>query len=1084
MIDRLIDLSARHRFVVLALALIAAYAGFRAMGRLPLDALPDIGDKQVIVQTEWDRAPDLIDAQVTTPIVAAMSGVPRVRSVRGVSEYGTSMVHVIFDDATDQSWARSKVLEALSAVRLRLPEDATTGLGPDATALGWVFQYALVDPTGQHDLQELRSFQDWTLKTYLACVPGVAEVATVGGFVRQYQVILDPNRLRSFGVSVSTVVAALKRGNGDAGGGVVDSGGNELIVRGLGAAHGIEDLEQILVGVAEDGTPIRIVDIAHVAIGSEARRGVADLDGMGETVSGIVVMRQGENALDVIDRVKAKLRRIEPSLPAGVKVIAVYDRSDLIRRSVGTLKSAIFEVMAIVSLVIVAFLWHAPSAAVPLITLPLAVLIAFVPFERLGLSANIMSLGGIAIAVGALVDAAIVVVEQTHKKLEEWERAGRPGDASAVILRAIKQVARPAFFALLVIAVSFLPILTLQGESGRMFKPLAYAKSLAMIVAAILAVTLDPALRLMFTRVTRFTFRPRWLAGAANTAVVGTIHREETHPWNRSIMRWYEPAVVWSLRHKAVLFGIVAILTIAAVPVWRALGTEFMPPLDEGSLLYMPSTMPGISVAEASRLLQVTDKTLAQFPEVLHVLGKAGRADSATDPAPISMLETVIVLRPRDAWRSTPTWYASWAPEWAKPVLRHITPDRVSKEELVAEMDAALKIPGVANAWSMPVRGRIDMLATGVRTPVGIKIAGTSASEIERIGSEVATVLRSVDGTRNVFAETVGHATFLDVTWDRAALARAGIMLDDAQAAVRYAIGGENVSVVVSGRERYPVAVRYPRDLRDDAPALGRVLVTTEDGRRHVPIGQLATIKTTSGAATLRNEDGLLTGYVYVDVTSPDVLGYIEAADRILRDKVKMPQGFSLSWTGQYESDAATKRQLVEIVPLTLLLIVMLLYANTRSLSKTLIVLLAVPFSAIGAIGALYLLGYHVSVAVWVGIIALLGVDAETGVFMLLYLDDAYERAKREHRLNTAADLTQAVLEGASRRVRPKVMTAATMFFGLLPVLWSTGTGSDVMKRIAAPLIGGIVTSFLLELMVYPAVYHSWRSRTRAETSN
>jgi Cu(I)/Ag(I) efflux system membrane protein CusA/SilA len=1077
MIDRLIDFSARHRFVVVALAVAAAAAGWRSMTRLPLDALPDTGDRQVIVHSTWDRSPDLIDAQVTSPIVSALLGAPRVRSVRGISDYGSSFVYVIFEDDTDSYWARSRTLEALAAVRPRLPEDATTGLGPDASSLGWVFQYALVDPTGAHDLQALRSFQDWYLKYDLRSVPGVAEVATVGGFVRQFQVSVDPNRLRAYGLSIQRVVDALKRGNGDVGGRILESGGSELVVRGLGSARGIEDLEQVLVATANDGTPVRIVDVAHVAVGSAFRRAATDLDGTGETVSGIVIMREGQNALEVIDRVKARLRQVEPSLPSGVKVVPVYDRSELIRRSVDNLTSTILEVMAIVALVILAFLWHAPSTAVPLITLPLAVLIAFVPFELLGVGANIMSLGGVAIAVGALVDAAIVVVEQSHKRLEEWDRAGRVEQPQAVILRAIKQVGRPSFFALLVIAVSFLPVLTLQGEAGRLFRPLAYAKSLAMLVAAVLAVTLDPALRLMFTRVTAFRFRPRWLAGAANAALVGTVHPERAHPVHRWVMRWYEPTVAWTLRNKPALFGIVSVLTLATIPLWSRLGTEFMPPLDEGTLLYMPSTMPGISISEAERLLEVTDRTLARFPEVERVLGKAGRADTATDPAPVSMLETVIVLRPRASWRTVPTWYASWAPGWARSVLRHVTPDRISRDELVRQMDAALTLPGVANAWSMPVRGRLDMLTTGLRTPVGIKIGGSSVAEIERIGSQIASVLPSVKGTRGVFSEQIGRATFLDISWDRQALARAGIMLDEAQAAVQYAIGGDDVTTVLAGRERYTVNVRYPRDLRGDAQALGRVLVTAAGGREHVPIAQLASIRTTSGPAMLRNEDGLLTGYVYIDTSASDVVSYVREANRVLRDRVRWPQGYTVSWTGRYEAIGEARRQLAAIVPLTLLLIFLLLYANTRSLPKTFIVLLAVPFSAIGAIWALYLLGYHVSVAVWVGLIALLGVDAETGVFMLLYLDEAYDRARRDNRLNGPADLEQAVLEGAARRVRPKLMTAATMFFGLLPILWSTGTGSDVMKRIAAPMIGGIVTSFALELIVYPAVYHAWKSR-------
>jgi Cu(I)/Ag(I) efflux system membrane protein CusA/SilA len=1077
MIDRLIDASVRHRFVILILAAAAALVGWRSMARLPLDALPEVGDKQVIVYSQWNRSPDLVDSQVTYPIVSALLGTPHVKSVRGISDFGASFVYVIFDDETDLYWARSRTIEYLSAVLPRLPEGVKSQLGPDATSLGWVFQYVLSDRTHTRTLAELRAYQDWYLKYYLQAVPGVAEVATVGGFVRQYQVNVDPNRLRGYGVSIQTVADALRSGNRNAGGQVVNAGGAELVVRGLGSAGSIEDLEQILVASAADGTPIRIKDVAHLTVGSDFRRGAADLDGTGDVVSGIVVMRQGENALDVIDRVKARIRQVESSLPEGVEIVPIYDRSDLIRRAVTNLKWTILEVMATVTIVILLFLSHAPSAAVPLVTLPLAVLIAFIPLKLFGIGANIMSLGGIAIAIGALVDAAIVVVEQTHKKLGDWNRTGRREDPQVVVVSAIKQVARPSFFALLVIAVSFLPVLTLQGEEGRLFRPLAYTKSLAMIVAAVLAITLDPALRLLLTRVARFGFRPAWLSRAANAVLVGQIRPEDEHPISKRIMRLYEPVVEWSLTHKRVVFGTAFVLIAGTVPIWARLGTELMPPLDEGTLLYMPSTMPGISITEAERLLQVTDSTLKQFPEVERVLGKSGRADTATDPAPLSMLETVIVLRPPDFWPRVPTWYSSWAPEWVRSILRHVTPDHVSKEELVTRMNDALKIPGVINAWSMPVRGRIDMLATGVRTPLGLKITGSSVDEIERIGGRLETVLPSVKGTRGVFAERMGQGRFLDFQWNREALGRSGITIEEAHAAIQYAIGGENVTVMVQGRERYPVNVRYAYDFRSDLQALGRVLVPAAGGHRQIPVAELAEIKSTAGPSMLRNEDGLLTGYVYVDLSTGDYGRYVDEADRVIRDAVKTPAGYTISWTGQYEAIERTRRQLMEIIPLTLLLILLLLYVNTRSVPRTLIVLLAVPFSAVGAFWAVYLLGYHMSVAVWVGLIALLGVDAETGVFMLLYLDEAYDRAKRENRLNDAADLDRAVLDGASRRVRPKFMTVATMFVGLLPIMWSMGTGSDVMKRIAAPMIGGIVTSFLLELIVYPPMYHVWRSR-------
>ena len=1075
MINRIIELSARHQFIVLMLTAAAALIGWQSMMWVPLDALPEVTDKQVIIHSRWDRSPDLIEAQVTYPIVSSLLGAPRVRTVRGISEYGSSLVYVIFDEDVDLYWARSRTLEYLAGALAHLPQGVTTELGPDATALGWVFQYVLTDRSGQHSLVDLRSYQDWYLDYYLRSVPGVAEVATVGGFVRQYQVNVDPNRLRSYGIPIQRVVEALRSGNREVGGRVVESAGAEFIVRGLGYAGSTADVEEILVDAGEDGTPIRIKDIAQVGVGTESRRGAADIDGTGEAVSGIVIMRQGQNALEVIDRVKAKLRQIEPSLPPGLQVVPIYDRSDLIRRSIDNFKATILEVVVTVMIVILVFLWHIPSAIIPSITIPVAVLALFIPLRFLGVSANIMSLGGIAIAIGALVDAGIVVVEQTHKRLEEWDRTGRTQDSSSVILGAIQQVGGPSFFALLVIAVSFLPVLALEAEEGRLFKPLAYTKSLAMVIAALLAITLDPALRLLFTRTARFQFRPSWLCKTANTVLVGEIHPEEKHPISRWMVRSYEPVVEWTLRNRLLVIGAVVVLITVTIPVWQQLGSEFLPSLDEGALLYMPTTMPGISITEARRLLQVTDQILMQFPEVDRVLGKAGRAETATDPAPLSMLETTILLRPKNAWRRKPTWYSRWAPEWAKSVLRHATPDHISREDLVSQMEEALNLPGLSNAWSMPIRGRVDMLTTGVRTPVGLKIGGKNVEEIERVGSRVAELLAPVQGTRGVFAERVGQGHFIDFHWDRAALARNGLTLEEAQAAVEYAIGGETVTVMVDGRERYPVNVRYLRDFRSDLEALGRVLVQSAAGKQSIPISELAEVRTTSGPTMLRNEDGLLTGYVFVDVSTTDLAGYVDRADRVIRAKLELPRGYSVAWSGQYESILRTNRRLAEIIPITLLLIVLLLYLNTLSVPKTLIVLLAVPFSAVGAIWFVYLLGYHMSVPVWVGMIALMGVDAETGVFMLLYLDLSYLQAKREQRLNNPADLRRAILEGAARRVRPKFMTVATMFVGLLPIMWSTGAGSEIMKRIAAPMIGGIFTSFVLELTAYPAIYYLWK---------
>jgi copper/silver efflux system protein len=1075
MIDRIIDFSANNRIIVLVLVAFAAIAGWWSMHRLSLDAIPDLSDTQVIIYSRWDRSPDIIEDQVTYPIVTAMLGAPRVKTVRGFTDFGYSFVYVIFEEGTDIYWARSRTQEYLSGVLQSLPQGVRTELGPDATGVGWIYQYALVDTSGKHTLAEMRSYQDWYLRYYLKSVPGVAEVAPLGGFGQQYQVNLDPNRLQAYGIGINRVVEAVRGGNSDTGGRLIEFAGTEYMVRGQGYARSIRDFENIVLAASGDGTPIRVKDVGKVVLGPDLRRGVSDLDGSGEAVSGIVVMRQGQNALDVIRGVKAKIREIEPGLPAGVKVVPVYDRSRLIESSIDNLKSTIIEVICTVALVIILFLWHFPSAMIPIITIPLAVLISFIPLKLLGVNANIMSLGGIAIAIGALVDAAIVVVEQTHKKLELWDHGGRHGHYRDVVIGAVKEVAGPSFFALLVIAVSFLPVLTLEAQEGRMFRPLAYTKTLSMVVAAILTITLDPALRLLFTHVRNFQFRPRWLCRTANAMLVGTIHSEKTHPISRLLIRLYEPAAAWALQKKWLVMGTAVAMVVLTVPVYKQLGSEFMPPLDEGSLLYMPTTMPGISITEAQKLLQVTDRIIKSFPEVEQVFGKAGRAETSTDPAPLSMLETVITLKPRSQWTKKETWYSSWAPEWAKGLLRPMTPDTISREELVARMNEALKLPGLSNAWTMPVKGRIEMLTTGIRTPVGLKISGADLVTIEDIGIRVESALRKVKGTRSVFAERTGGGYFLDIAWNREELGRYGLSVDEAQQVVLSAIGGENVTTTIQGRERYPVNVRYMRDFRSDLGALGRVLVPVSDGKTQIPLNQLAEISIVSGSSMIRDEDGLLTGYVYVDIAGRDPSSYIDEAGRLLREKVELPPGYAVTWSGQYEAMERVKERLTYIIPLTLFCILLLLYLNTRSAVKTLIVMLAVPFSAVGAIWFLYLLGYNMSIGVWVGLIALLGVDAETGVFMLLYLDLAYAQAKREGRLGTRHELHQAILDGAARRIRPKFMTVATMFLGLVPIMWATGTGSDVMKHIAAPMVGGIFTSFLMELMVYPVIYEIWK---------
>jgi copper/silver efflux system protein len=1074
-VNRIIDFSVKNKFLIFAVVAAACLWGWWSMKHVALDAIPDLSDTQVIVYSSWERSPDLVEQQVTYPIVSGLLGAPHVKAVRGFSDFGSSFVYVIFEEGTDIYWARSRTLEYLAGVQPNLPQGVKTELGPDANGLGWIFQYALVDKSGQHNLAELRSLQDWYLRYYLKSVPGVAEVAPLGGFGQQYQINVDPNRLQAYGIPISRVAEAVRAGNSDAGGRLLEFGGTEYMVRGRGYATSVRDFENIVLIASENGTPIRVKDVGQVVLGPDLRRGVSDLDGNGEVVSGIVIMRQGENALQVIDRVKAKLHEIEPALPAGVEIVPIYDRSDLIRRSISNLESTLIEVLFIVALVVLLFLWHVPSAIIPLITIPISVLLSFIPFHMLGLTANIMSLGGLAIAIGALVDASIVVVEQTHKKLEEWERTGRREDYRDVILGAVKQVAGPSFFALLVIAVSFLPVLTLEAQEGRLFRPLAYTKTLAMIIAAVLAITLDPALRMLFTRRKKFRFQPAWLCRSTNALVVGTIHAEEKHPISRLLIRWYEPIAAWALRWHWTVIAAAVLLVAITVPVFQKLGSEFMPPLEEGSILYMPSTAPGISLTEAQKVLQVTDRIVKQFPEVDRVLGKAGRAETATDPAPLSMLETIIILKPHSQWRKADTWYSSWAPEWARGVLRHITPDHISQEELIRQMNDALKVPGLANAWTMPVKGRTDMLTTGVRTPVGLKIAGADVKQIEKIGLQAESLLASVNGARSVFAERTGGGYFLDIEWNRDELARYGLTIEEVQTVIQNAIGGANVTTAIQGRERYPVNVRYMRDFRSDLSALGRVLVSASAGQRQIPLAQLATIRPTSGPAMLRDENGLLTGYVYVDIAGHDPSSYIEKASQLLRDKLKLPPGYSIAWSGQFEAMQRAKQRLQLVVPLTLFLILLLLYINTRSVTKTLVVLLAVPFSAIGAIWLLYFLGYNMSVGVWVGLIALMGVDAETGVFMLLYLDLAYEQAKRESRLRNLQDLQEAILQGAAKRLRPKFMTVAAAFLGLVPIMWATGAGSDVMKRIAAPMIGGIITSFLLELVVYPAVYQIWK---------
>ena len=1075
MINRIIELSAHNKFIVFLFIAAAVLAGWWSLNNVPLDAIPDLSDTQVIVYSRWDRSPDIMEDQVTYPIVTAMLGAPRVKDIRGFSDFGYSYVYIIFDEGTDIYWARSRTLEYLSKILPRLPSEVKVELGPDATGVGWVFQYALVDTSGKNDLAELRSFQDWYLRYYLQSVPGVAEVAPLGGFVRQYQVNVDPNKLAAYNLPIEKVTAAIRSGNNDVGGRLVEFSGREYMVRGRGYAKTTGDIGKIVVAVNDKtGTPITLRDLGDVVLGPDIRRGVADLDGQGETVAGIVVMRQGENALHVIDRVKAKLKDIEPSLPPGVKIVTTYDRSELILRSIENLKHTLIEELVIVSLVILIFLWHIPSAIIPIITIPVAIIIAFIPMKAMGITSNIMSLGGIAIAIGAMVDAAIVVVEQTHKKLEHWDAEGRKRDYQEVVIEAIKEVGGPSFFSLLVIAVSFMPIFTLEAQEGRLFKPLAFTKNFSMAIAAVLAITLDPAMRILFTHARNFSFRPRWLCRAANAVLVGRIKPEEKHPLSRFLMRVYQPVVEFVLAHRWAVVVSAVLVVALTIPIYFQLGSEFMPPLNEGVILFMPSTLPGISVAEAQQLLQVQDRLLRQFPEVERVLGKAGRAETSTDPAPFSMMETTVVLKPESEWRHKDTWYTAWAPAWALPVLRRITPDHISWEELVGQMDQALKLPGVSNAWTMPIKARIDMLTTGIRTPVGIKIYGSDLKKIEEIGGQIESVIAKVPGTRSQFSERTAGGYFLDFDFKRDQLARYGLSVNDAQMYVMTAVGGDNITTTVEGRERYPVNVRYLRDFRSSVDKLERVLVSTPSGAQ-VPMAQLADVKLVTGPAMIRDENGMLNGYVYVDMAGRDMGSYVADARKAVREHVQLPPGYSLVWSGQFEYMQRVEQRLLIVVPITLFLIFMLLYMNTRSVAKTFIIFLAVPFSAVGAVWLLYLLGYNMSIGVWVGLIALMGVDAETGVFMLLYLDLAYHDMQNQGRMKTWADLKEAIIHGAVKRVRPKVMTVACMFMALFPIMWSVGAGADVMKRIAAPMVGGIFTSFIMELAVYPAIYAIWK---------
>jgi copper/silver efflux system protein len=1048
MIAKIIEYSARNRFIILIIMLISLAWGYWALKNTPLDALPDLSDTQVIIYSEWmGRSPDLVEDQITYPISSTLLASPKVQAVRGFSFQGSSFIYVIFDEGTDIYWARSRILEYLQAVRNKIPADVNPVLGPDATSLGWGFSYALVDASGGHDLSELRSIQDYFIKLGLESVPGVSQVASVGGFVKQYQVTVDPNRLSAYNISIMKVMEAVRKSNQDVEGRVLEMSGREYMIRGRGYIKNLSDLEEVAVGSNAAGTPVFLKDVARVQLGPEIRRGVADLDGKGEVTGGIVIVRFGENVLNVIERVKAKIESdISPSLPEGVKIITTYDRSDLINRSIATLKDEIIKLAVAVSVVCIVFLFHLPSALVIIVTLPFAIIMSFICMYYIGVTSNVMSLSGIAIAIGAMVDASIIMVENAHKKLEEWEGQGKPGSRTDVIIEAAREVGPSLFFSLLVITVGFLPVFTLQAQAGRLFKPLAYTKTFAMLFSSFLAVTLTPVLMTLFIR--------------------GKIRSEERNPISIVLHKLYEPVARLAIRfRKTVIILAVIILAFTVYPFMK-LGSEFMPSLYEGTLFYMPVTMPGISIDEASKTLKIQDRILKSIPEVSQVFGKAGRAETATDPAPLDMFETVINLKPESEWRQGMT-----------------------VEGLKDEMNDALSIPGVSNSFTMPIKARIDMLATGIRTPVGIKILGPDLNEIEKIGLALERHLKDIPGTRSVYAERVTTGYYLDITVKRDEAARYGLTVDDVGSVIQAAMGGMTLTTTVEGRGRYSVNIRYPRDLRNDVEKLKRVLVPSmmkgsssvsgmaaTSGVVQVPIGEIADFKLNKGPMSIKSEEGLLTSYVYVDFSGRDVGGYVkEAKEKVA--SLKIPDGYRLTWSGEYEYLTKTHERLKMVIPLTLFIIFVLIYLNTGSTVKTIIVLLAVPFSLVGSFWFLYLLNYNMSIAVWVGIIALAGLDAETGVVMLLYLDLAYEQWKKEGRMKSVSDLKDAIMHGAVKRIRPKIMTVSVILAGLIPIMFSHGTGADVMKRIAAPMIGGVITSTILELLIYPAIYRIWRGR-------
>jgi Cu(I)/Ag(I) efflux system membrane protein CusA/SilA len=1033
MIERIIDWCASNRFLVFTGTAILTVWGIWAMTRTPLDAVPDISDVQVIVSTEWmGRSPDLIEDQITYPIVSALISTPKVKSVRGFTDFGISYVYVIFQDNTDIYWARSRVVEYLQGIRGQLPEGVNPTIGPDATGVGWVFEYALVDDSGQHNLAELRSLQDWNLRYWLAAVPGVAEVASIGGFVKQYQVNLDPNKLAAFDMGAKQVIDAIKMSNNDVEGRLLEFAGREYMVRGRGYLTSVGDIENVSLGATKRGTPIRVRDVAQVGLGPDIRRGVAELDGKGEVVGGIVVMRFGENALRVIDGVKAKLQEVQASLPPGVRIIPTYDRSGLINDSIGTLRRTLTEEAIVVSIVIIVFLFHFRSALIPILALPIAVVASFIPMYYLDVTSNIMSLGGLALAIGVLVDASIVMVENAYRHISD-EQVPYDEQPKAII-GAAKQVARAIFFSLIIIVVSFVPVFLLEAQEGRMFRPLAFTKTFAMVAASILSITLVPVLMTTFIRGRH-------------------LKPESQNPISRFFAWLYDPVIRLALHWKWTALVLNFAVVPLTIPLLLAIGSEFMPPLYEGSQLYMPTSPPGLSITEATKLLQVQDKLLRKFPEVDTVFGTVGRGTTPTDNTPMGMVNTTVTLKPRDQWRHGMT-----------------------VEKLQGEMDAQLQFPGFPNVWTQPIRNRLDMLLTGIKTPVGIKILGSNLNEIQLIGSEIERALQNIPGTRSVYAERVAQGYFTDIKIDRDAIARHGLTVGDVEDVIESAIGGQNVTRTIEGRERYPVNVRYERAFRENLPDLERVLVKTSMGSQ-IPLSQLAEISLSPGPSMIRDESGHLAGYVYVDTATTDIGGYVDQAKRAIAAGVKLPTGYTLLWTGQYEFQVRARERFQILIPLVFFIIFMLLYMTFNSVAEATIVMLSVIYAMTGGVILQWWLGYNFSVAVWVGYIALYGVAVQTGVVMVLYLHEALDKRLALGGDITEADVFEATISGSVLRLRPKLMTVSVVMAGLLPILWSTGVGSDVMKPIAAPIVGGMVTSTIHVLVITPVIFFIMKRR-------